>query len=113
MFEEKVLSVNLNDIATNFKKEGLQAFGETVGEYYFTFPNFEDFLRVKVIKTLNGRYRSSTNYKIQTPYPLTSYRGVHDEDTIENVLIEAISGFFFFLNSNKGDKKKPEPNEEY
>lgn len=102
--------VDLTKIVSLFEKKGLCEIDETVGEWRFIIPDLPICLMIKVVKTMSGGYRAYPNYTIQNPEQASPYASLSAGNSVEEVLIDTLSGFLLYWNPEKyEDKTKFEP----
>jgi len=93
MIAKTITAVNLKNIGSKFKDEGLQVIGEMVGEYWFAVPKTTDILKMEVLRTAEDNYRCFANFKITFSKSDNPYKGEGEGETAALALEDAVRKF--------------------
>lgn len=91
-------NIDLHKIAAEFENKGLTEIDEIVGVWKFAIDDLPVRLKIKVVRSLNGKYSGIANYRIN------GYMSIKDFDTAEDALRDALSGFLWKWNPEDKDK---------
>lgn len=93
------MQVDLNKIEN---RAGVNEVHEDVGVWEFRIEGFEEKLKIKVYRTTNSDfpYWGRANFRVKNSKQASPYLAVNSQKTIDDAIIEALSGFLLFHDPN-------------
>ena len=96
--------MNLDKLETSEKVVEVH---EVVGVWEFRIDGFDEKLRIKVYRTSNRDfpYWGRANFWVKSSKQASPYLAVNSQETIQEAIIEALSGFLLFHDPNDPDMR--------